>query len=143
MIQFLRVLSLLALILAAVVDYRFEAILLNKEWLYVLAVIILIFLLFVDPITGFILCLAVITIIIKMYNIKFPWSDKNNNTETLLEYITPEHLRDAQSNVVIDEENYEKEWKGIKGVYGEEVYGAQGLEILPGYSNSIVTDNLE
>lgn len=143
MIQFLRVLSLLALILAAVVDYRFEAILLNKEWLYVLAVIILIFLLFVDPITGFILCLAVITIIIKMYNIKFPWSDKNNNTETLLEYITPEHLRDAQSNVVIDEENYEKEWKGIQGVYGEEVYGAQGLEILPGYSNSIVTDNLE
>ena len=141
MIQFLRVLSLLALILAAVVDYRFEAILLNKEWLYVLAVVILIFLLFVDPITGFILSLAVITIIVKMYNIKFPWSDKNNNTETLLEYITPEHLRDAQSNVVIDEEHFEKEWKGIQGVYGEDVYGAQGLEILPGYSK--VTDNLE
>jgi predicted membrane protein len=141
MIQFLRVLSLLALILAAVVDYRFEAILLNKEWLYVLAVVILIFLLFVDPITGFILSLAVITIIVKMYNIKFPWSDKNNNTETLLEYITPEHLRDAQSNVVIDEEQFEKEWKGIQGVYGEDVYGAQGLEILPGYSK--VTDNLE
>jgi hypothetical protein len=142
MIQFLRVLSLLALILAAVVDYRFEAILLNKELLYVIAVGILIFLLFVDPITGFILSLAVITVIVKMYNIKFPWSDKNNNTETLLEYITPEHLRDAQNNVVIDEEQFEKEWKGIQGVYGESVYGAQGLEILPGYSSKM-TDNLE
>jgi len=137
MIQFLRVLALLILILVAVIDYRLESFLLNKEWLYAISVVILIFLLFADPITGFILGLAIITLIIKMYNIKFPWADKNNNTEELLEYITPEHLRDAQSNIVIDEQDYEKEWKGIKGVYGEEVYGAQGLEILPGYSKSM------
>jgi len=98
--------------------------------------------LFIDAITGFILTLGLITIILKMYNLQVPWGYNNNkNDEKMLDYITPEHLRSAQNNIIIDEENYKKEWKGIQGVYGEDVYGAQGLEILPGYSNEI-TENL-
>lgn len=49
-------------------------------------------------------------------------------------YITPENLLSAQNNVV-DTSNYEAEMKGVRGVYGEDVYGAQGMDkTMPGYS---------
>lgn len=49
-------------------------------------------------------------------------------------YITPENLLSAQNNVV-NTSNYEAEMKGVRGVYGEDVYGAQGMDkTMPGYS---------
>lgn len=57
------------------------------------------------------------------------------STELITPYVTAQHLKDAQNNVVNDTE-YERPIKGIKGVYGEPVYSAQGTEnnkdILPG-----------
>jgi hypothetical protein len=51
------------------------------------------------------------------------------------DYITPENLKDAQNNIY-DETNFKKEMKGIKGVYGEPVYGAQGADFsMPGYDS--------
>jgi len=51
-------------------------------------------------------------------------------------YITPEHLASAQDNVV-DKKNAEMEIKGITGVYGEAVYGAQGTDTtMPGYTTA-------
>lgn len=142
MFQFLRIVALIILIVLSLVDFKFVSFLVKKEWLYILSTLIIIIMLFIDAITGFILTLGLITIILKMYNLQVPWGYNNNkNDEKMLDYITPEHLRSAQNNIIIDEENYKKEWKGIQGVYGEDVYGAQGLEILPGYSNEI-TENL-
>jgi hypothetical protein len=142
MYQFLRIIALIILIVLSLVDFKFVSFLVKKEWLYILSTLIIIIMLFIDAITGFILTLGLITIILKMYNLQVPWGYNNNkNDEKMLDYITPEHLRSAQNNIIIDEENYKKEWKGIQGVYGEDVYGAQGLEILPGYSNEI-TENL-
>jgi hypothetical protein len=134
MIQFLRGLSLVLLILASLFEINEDSLLLKRESLFVLSTLIVLVILFVDTITGFILALAIITLIVKMYNIKLPWVNDDKNAEKLIDYITPENLKDAQNNIVINDNQYEKEWKGIKGVYGEEVYGAQGLEILPGYS---------
>ncbi len=42
------------------------------------------------------------------------------------EYITPAHLVNAQNNV-FSAENSSKELLGVKGVFGEDVYGAQGM----------------
>lgn len=57
------------------------------------------------------------------------------SSELITPYVTAQNLKDAQNNVVSDTE-YEKPIKGIKGVYGEPVYSAQGTEnnkdILPG-----------
>jgi predicted membrane protein len=133
MLQFLRVVALIVLILITLVDFKFVSFMVQREWLYILSTFILLTILFVDVITGFILALAMITLIVKLYKIQLPWGYSKQNDTKLLDYITPEHLRSAQDNVIIDEEGYKKEWKGIQGVYGEEVYGAQGLEIFPGY----------
>lgn len=134
MIQFLRAFSLVLLILASLFEVNKDSLLLKREILFIISTSIVLIILLVDAITGFILALAVITLIVKMYNIKLPWINEDKNAEKLIEYITPEDLKNAQNNIVIEDNQYEKEWKGIKGVYGEDVYGAQGLEILPGYS---------
>jgi len=142
MLQFLRVLALIVLITISVLDFKFLSFVLKKEWMYLISTLIVLVMIFVDTITGFILALAIITLIIKMYNVRIPWgyTQKNKNEKTM-DYITPEHLRSAQDNVIIAEEQYNKEWHGIQGVHGEQVYGAQGLEILPGFSTE-VTDNV-
>ena len=142
MLQFLRALALLVLILVALVDFKFLSVLLKKEWLYVIAVVILFVLLFVDPIAGFIFGLAMVTLIVKMYNVRLPWGyTSTKKDDDVLNFVTPDHLRNAQNNIIIEEDAYEKDYKGIEGVYGEEVYGAQGLDVFPGYSKQ-VTDEL-
>lgn len=131
MIQFFRSISLLFLIASALVELEPGSKLLNKETLFVISNAIVLILIFVDAITAFILALAVITLIVKMYSVKLPWSyeiDKNNSVK-LVDYITPENLENAQSNLVISKVSYDKGYKGIEGVYGEDVYDAQGLEI--------------
>ena len=138
--QFLRAFALLILILIAILDFKLLSVLLKKEWLYVLSVVILFILLFVDPIAGFILALAMITLIVKLYNIRLPWGYRTKEEEDVLNFVTPEHLRNAQTNIIIEEDAYEKDYKGIEGVYGEEVYGAQGLDVFPGYSQTAIDE---
>lgn len=138
MLQFLRAVALLVLILVALLDFKFLSVLLKKEWLYVIAVVVLFILLFVDPIAGFIFGLALVTLIIKMYNVRLPWGYRslNKQDDDVLNFVTPEDLRNAQTNIIINEDAYEKDYKGIEGVYGEEVYGAQGLDVFPGYTKN-------
>lgn len=141
MLQFLRAFALLVLILIAILDFKLLSVLLKKEWLYVLSVVILFIFLFMDPIAGFILALAMITLIVKMYNIRLPWGYRTKeDDDDILNFVTPEHLRNAQTNIIIEEDAYEKDYKGIEGVYGEEVYGAQGLDVFPGYSNTVMDE---
>jgi len=132
-IQFLRVVFLLVLIYVAVTEPKQLEFTLAKEWQYIIAVSILITVLFVYVVTGFIFALVLAAVYVKLYNIRLTKSSASVFDEKALEYITPQNLKDAQSNVV-SETAYEKEYVGIKGVYGEEVYGAQGLsELTPGY----------
>lgn len=133
-IQFLRVLFLLALIYVAVVAQpkQFEFAL-AKEWQYIIAVSILITVLFVDVVSGFIFALLLAALYVKIYDIRLRKSSTSIFDESALDFVTPQNLIDAQSNVVSEVAN-EKEYIGIKGVYGEAVYGAQGLsELKPGY----------
>lgn len=141
MLQFLRALALLVLILVALLDFKFLSVLLKKEWLYVIAVVILFVLLFIDPIAGFIFGLAMVTLVVKMYNVRLPWGyTSTKKDDDVLNFVTPEHLRNAQNNIIIEEDAYEKDYKGIEGVYGEDVYGAQGLDVFPGYSKTEIDE---
>jgi len=145
LIQFLRVLVLLLLIGVSLVEVKFLKFALAKEWQYIIAVAILFTLLFVDVVTGFIFAVALAIIYIRLYDIKlFNKKPYTVFDEKALEFITPENLKSAQSNV-INEDVYQKEYVGIKGVYGEDVYGAQGLyEVKPGYSSAFEqVDSLE
>lgn len=133
-IQFFRVLLLVALIYVAVMaePKQFEFAL-AKEWQYIIAVAILITVLFIDVVSGFIFALLLAAIYVKIYDIRLRKSPKSVFDEKALDFVTPENLEEAQSNVV-SETAFEKEYIGIKGVYGEPVYGAQGLsELQPGY----------
>ena len=69
----------------------------------------------------------------KKYNISFYEKEYNKypmNSLVTNEYITEQHLKDAQNNVV----NNSNEYIGIKGVYGEPVYSSQGIDkIMPGF----------
>lgn len=133
-IQFFRVLLLVALIYVAIMTEpkQFEFAL-AKEWQYIIAVAILITVLFIDVVSGFIFALLLAAIYVKIYDIRLRKSPKSVFDEKALDFVTPENLEEAQSNVV-SETAFEKEYIGIKGVYGEPVYGAQGLsELQPGY----------
>lgn len=86
-----------------------------------------------DVPTGFFLALAVL---VGMYRVHvnqlnvFGWisstRDHGYTVRSKSLFTTEEHLERAQTNVV-DKKNYEQEMIGIKGVYGEPVYGAQGI----------------
>jgi MFS superfamily sulfate permease-like transporter len=137
MLQFLRMLALILLIVVGVAQPKVLQFSLQKEWQYILSVAILVTLLFIDSVTGFIFALILVTIYIKIYDVKVPkLIQKNVYSEDTLDFITPTHLREAQSNVVNDA-SYKTDYKGIKGVYGEQVYGAQGLDptLTQGYSS--------
>jgi MFS superfamily sulfate permease-like transporter len=135
-IQFLRTALLLLLIFVAVIDLKYLEFALAKEWQYIIAVSVLFTLLFVDSVTGFIFAVILAILYVRIYDVKI-FSTRAKYTvfdEKALEFITPEHLAAAQSNVV----SPAKEYIGIKGVYGEDVYGAQGLyEVKPGYSSDV------
>lgn len=141
MIQFLRIFFLLVLIGVAIIHPKNLEFALAREWQYIISLSILITLVFVDVVSGVIFALVLATIYVRLYDIKLTSGKETSVFDAKeLEYITPLHLRKAQSNVV-NEEVYKKEYKGIQGVYGEAVYGAQGLdEVKPGYSWSDVVE---
>lgn len=137
MLQFLRMLALILLIVVGVAQPKALQFTLQKEWQYIISVAILLTLLFIDSVTGFIFALILVTVYIKIYDVKVPkLIQKNVYSEDALDFITPTNLREAQSNVV-DDASYKTDYKGIKGVYGEQVYGAQGLDptLTQGYSS--------
>lgn len=112
-LQFLRTFFLILLVIAGLVDYKIT---IEKEWLWIIASAILIALLTVDIITAFIFLLIIIIVYLKIYHKWVP------NNRQFREFTTEKDLHEIQSNVVNDSENY----KGIIGVYGEDVYSAQG-----------------
>jgi membrane protein implicated in regulation of membrane protease activity len=112
-LQFLRTIFLGLLIMAGLLDYKIT---MQKEWLWIIASAMLIALLTVDVITAFIFLLIIIIVYLKIYH---TWMSSKRPG---VEFTTEENLKEIQTNIVNDVEDY----KGIKGVYGEDVYSAQG-----------------
>ena len=98
--------------MAGLLDYKIT---MQKEWLWIIVSAILIALLTVDVITAFIFLLIIIIVYFKIYH---TWVEPSSKRD----FTTEENLKEIQSNIVNDVDDY----KGITGVYGEEVYSAQG-----------------
>ena len=99
--------------MAGLLDYEIT---IQKEWLWIIVSAILIALLTIDVITAFIFLLIIAIVYLKIYH---SWMSSKRPG---VEFTTDENLKEIQSNVVNDVEDY----KGITGVYGEDVYSAQG-----------------
>ena len=100
--------------MAGLLDYKMT---IQKEWLWIISSAILIALLTIDVITAFIFLLIIVIVYLKIYN---TWTAPSKRD--FREFTTEENLNEIQSNIVNDVEDY----KGITGVYGEDVYSAQG-----------------
>ena len=100
--------------MAGLLDYKIT---IQKEWLWIIASAVLIALLAIDVITAFIFLFIIAIVYFRIYH---SWNaSKRQGTD----FTTEENLKEIQSNVV---NNDAEDYKGIKGVYGEEVYSAQG-----------------
>ena len=97
--------------------------------------------LFIDPVFGGLLGLAVFIWFFKMNYRKMvatSLSKGHGEKNTTMVYGSPQNLQDIQTNVV-DAEMMNTEMIGFDGVYGEEVIGAQGLDkTMPGFDKNNV-----
>jgi hypothetical protein len=146
-VQFLRIVSLCVLVLSALLDVFVLKWLTRPEVQLILSVLIVMILLTYDLLIGIALAIALIVayyrVNLDILGISSLWNNKNTKyyegdmKGLVQKYITPQHLESAQNNV-IDKKNAAIEMKGIKGVYGEPVYGAQGMDAsMPGYEPTI------
>ena len=139
----MRMFSLLMIIMASIIDPSLIMFIVKPEVQLVLGTIIIAIILFNDPTSGLLLAVAILIAYSRVYSTKYGVSlfSKKELKEgypmksLVSEYITPQNLEDAQNNIVNDE-SYKLEVKGITGVYGEQVYGAQGTDKnMPGYQS--------
>jgi hypothetical protein len=145
LVHFLRVASLCLLVLSALLDVFMLRWLQRPELQLVLGVLIVMILLVYDALTGIALAIALIVAFYRLHldaiGVSFwetgPKYYDGGMVGLVQKYITPEHLENAQNNVV-DKKNASIEMKGISGVYGEPVYGAQGMDVnMPGYAPAL------
>lgn len=134
-----RVFAVILLLLASLVPSKALFLVTVAEVQLILGTLVVLYLLLRDPMAGLLMGLALLMAYLRAYRAKYgiTWNPFQKDTYPMAslvsDYITPQHLKDAQSNVV-DEASYSTELKGIQGVYGEEVYGAQGLDAaMPGW----------
>lgn len=125
MIQFLRVFTLLLLILVTVGDPQYYRFTIEKEWIYIISVATLIVFILIDGITGTLFVLTLIAAYIKLYDVRFaPISHKKKEANMLLDEITPLHLRNPQSNVIDKSSpNYNKGLYTAQGSGDNDVLG--------------------
>ena len=142
-----KAIAFIILVVSLLINVKLIHFIVNPDIQLILGTIIITILIFFDTWTGLILAIAVFVTYLRVYSNKYGLNIKdilagrktvNYPMETLVDaYITPKHLEDAQNNI-INETAYNKEIKGIKGVYNEPVYGAQGIDTsLPGYDEPL------
>lgn len=140
-----RIFALCAMVVSIVIPINAISIFQLREMQFVAAVIVVVVTVLYDYIAGLVLGL---TLIIIYYRLNWKYmAYKNMGTNSsrfagpmaslVQEYITPEHLDSAQNNIM-NEENATSEMIGMRGVYGEDVYGAQGMyQNLPGFDTEL------
>lgn len=139
----LRLASIVLLVVALFVPIRYFKLLLDQYVLTTVGTIAIFVMVLWDLWTGFFLVLAILAMLYRLHvnqlNV-FGWissTQKGDYVETKSLYTTADHLKRAQNNIV-DDGDYERELIGIKGVYGEPIYGAQGLDkTMPGFSKEV------
>lgn len=141
-----RVLAIIVFVATLLVPTNYFMWLKDELAMMVIGTLAVLLLVLWDIPTGFILALS---LLVGMYRVHinhlnvFGWisskQDNGHSLRTTSLFTTADHLERAQSNVV-DKNNYAVEMVGIKGVYGEAVYGAQGIttnaDALPGYETT-------
>jgi hypothetical protein len=140
-----RIGGLFLLIASTLVDPTSYTLVTRADIQVIIAAAIIFLIVFVDHIFGFIVGLAVLVlysrVFMKKYGISgfsWPFGSSGYPMDPLItDYITPQNLEDAQSNV-FEKSEYDKAYTGVNGVYGEAVYSAQGLDgELPGISEPV------
>ena len=138
-----KILALAIILTAAFIPVNFIQFVVNPDIQLIVGTLIVAIILFGDAWAGLFLAIAVFVSYLRVYSLKYGVNIsevltgqrnlKNYPMESLVNaYITPKNLEDAQTNVV-SKEAYNKEVKGIHGVYNEPVYGAQGIDAsMPG-----------
>lgn len=137
-----RVVALLFVIAAAIVPIKMLDMLDSQIVQFICACIVVLWMVFMDVYAGLLLGAALMMAYFRLHSqhiLGWGWGGLGDLRKAgpmanlVQDYITPEHLHSAQSNVV-DITDYDTEMKGIKGVYGEAVYGAQGMDAtMPGF----------
>jgi hypothetical protein len=134
-----RVVALILLVGTLFVPAKHFSFLKSDTILTVLGTLGIIILVLMDTVTGTLLVLALLAMMYRIHvnelNV-FGWISSKQDKDYVItksKFTTSEHLKRAQTNVV-DEGSFGKEIIGIEGVYGEPVYGAQGIDPkMPGY----------
>lgn len=143
-----RIAALLALLGAMVVPTDVIAMFQLREIQFVSAVLVVIVTVLYDYLSGLILGLTLVVIYYRLHMRYMTEYDTGKSgpkhkiedvpldnqdvrkagpmVSLFKDYITPANLANAQNNV-FSTENATKELLGIKGVFGEDVYGAQGM----------------
>lgn len=140
-----RILALGILIVSLIADTDHFKFVMYPDMQLILGSVIVAILVFADVIVGLTLGFALFVLYIRVYadytgidvtwnSIFKPFEGKNES-----EYITPEHLKDAQNNV-INSDN--APLIGFKDPYGEKVLSAQGMDSeIPGIDYKSFEDN--
>lgn len=145
-----RIFAIILVLVAAVLPVKYMTYVLIPEVQLILGTLVVLYILIGDAFAGCILGIAVLVMYFRSYSAKmgitwktFFYPNRTYTNPLVSDYITPDHLERIQTNVA-DPENYLLEMKGIEGVYGEDVYGAQGMnQELPGYSKPTSGIDLE
>lgn len=147
-----RIIGLILLLVATFVPVEMVSFIVRPDVQLIAGTIIVLYLVLKDAIAGFIAGIALLIVYFRVYaeklGISFQdaigmdklgsiWGSNSSEPSSSMPYITPQHLESAQSNVV-DPASLGAEMKGVLGVYGEEVYGAQGMDKeMPGFSSAL------
>jgi hypothetical protein len=148
-----KIISIGLLLATLLIDIKYVQFIVNPDIQLILGTTIIAIIVFFDAWAGLILAIAVFILYLRVYSNKYGLNiseiltgrqSKNYPMESLVDaYITPKNLEDAQNNIVSDTA-YNKEIKGIKGVYNEPVYGAQGIDTtMPGYGSPFPGESLK
>lgn len=138
-----KIVAILLLFVATMVPVSLISVIVRPEVQMILGTLVVAYIVIGDALAGFIMGVAILISYLRVYSDKMGVNIRSligipakRTEQTLItDYLTPKHLEDAQSNV-FDKATYDLEMKGIEGVYGEPVYGAQGMDpTMPGYDS--------
>jgi hypothetical protein len=148
-----KVLACIVLIVAILIDVKYVDMIIQPDIQLLLGTIIVGIIVFFDAVAGLILGIGLLVLYLRVYSKKYnihireiiTGKNMHNypNESLVTAYVTPAHLKDAQTNVV-DPEKYWSEVKGFSGPYNEPVYGAQGIDsTMPGFGSPFPGESYE
>jgi hypothetical protein len=148
-----KIVASIVLLVSLLIDVKYVEAIIQPDIQLLLGTIIVAIIVFFDALTGLILGISVLILYLRVYSKKYNIhireiitgkQTKNYPYNSLVTaYVTPDNLKDAQTNVISDE-TYWTEIKGFSGPYNEPVYGAQGIDnTMPGFGSPFPGESYE